>query len=58
MIALGTHYLPFIFLYGMCHFAALAAVLIGSGVLLGLYTQDAFALERLSSYLPPALRSI
>jgi hypothetical protein len=32
MIALGTHYLPFIFLYGMWQFGALAALLIGGGM--------------------------
>ncbi len=37
MIALGSHYLPFIFMYGMWQFGALAALLIGSGVVLGLY---------------------
>jgi hypothetical protein len=31
MIALGAHYLPFIFLYGMWQFGGLAAVLIVSG---------------------------
>lgn len=35
MIALGAHYLPFAFLYGMRMFAALAGVLWVSGVLLG-----------------------
>lgn len=44
MIALGTHYLPFVFLYGMPHFAALAAILIGGGLALGLYVQGVFAL--------------
>lgn len=44
MIALGTHYLPFVFLYGMRHFAALAAILIGGGVALALYIPDTFAL--------------
>lgn len=44
MIALGAHYLPFVFLYGMRLFWALAAVLVGGGVLLGLYVQDTFAL--------------
>lgn len=44
MIALGAHYLPFVFLYGMRMFGALAAVLVGGGMLLGLYVQEAFAL--------------
>jgi hypothetical protein len=35
MITLGAHYLPFIFMYGMWQFGALAALLIGSGVLIG-----------------------
>ena len=37
MIALGTHYLPFIFLYGMWQFGALAALLIGGGMALGMF---------------------
>lgn len=44
MIALGTHYLPFVFLYGMRHFAILAAILVGGGVVLGLYVQGPFFL--------------
>jgi hypothetical protein len=32
MILLGAHYLPFMFLYGMRTFAALAAMLIGGGL--------------------------
>jgi hypothetical protein len=35
MILLGAHYLPFIFLYGMRMFAALAAILVGSGIIIG-----------------------
>lgn len=44
MIALGTHYLPFIFLYGMWQFGALAAALVGGGILLALYGPPIFAL--------------
>lgn len=44
MIALGTHYLPFIFLYGMWQFGALAAVLIGAGVAIALYLSSSFSL--------------
>jgi hypothetical protein len=44
MIALGSHYLPFIFLYGMWQFGALAAVLIGSGLMIGLYLPTALSL--------------
>ena len=37
MIALGAHYLPFVFLYGMREFWALGAVLIGAGFVIGAY---------------------
>jgi Family of unknown function (DUF7010) len=43
MIALGTHYLPFIFLYGMPEFGVLAGLLIGAGVTIGLYWQSVFS---------------
>lgn len=36
MVVVGTHYLPFIFLYGMRQYAILAAALIASGVALGM----------------------
>jgi hypothetical protein len=36
MIVLGAHYLPFMFSYGMKLFGALAGVLIGVGVVLGM----------------------
>lgn len=44
MIALGSHYLPFIFLYGMWQFGALAAVLISSGVVIAMYPSTIFSL--------------
>lgn len=44
MIALGTHYLPFIFMYGMPLFGVLAAMLIGAGLAIGLYMQPVFSL--------------
>jgi hypothetical protein len=44
MIALGTHYLPFIFSYGMPQFGVLAALLIGGGVAIGLYVPSVFSL--------------
>jgi hypothetical protein len=44
MIVLGSHYLPFIFLYGMRQFAALAAILISAGLLIGLYVPSSFSL--------------
>lgn len=37
MIVLGAHYLPFVTLYGMRMFYALAAILAGAGVALALY---------------------
>jgi hypothetical protein len=43
-IALGTHYLPFIFFYGMRQFGVLAAALIGSGVFIALYLPSTFSL--------------
>jgi hypothetical protein len=44
MIALGSHYLPFIFLYGMWQFGVLAALLIGSGLAIGIYLPTALSL--------------
>jgi hypothetical protein len=44
MIALGAHYLPFIFMYGMPQFGVLAAALLGSGVVIGLYFPSIFSL--------------
>jgi hypothetical protein len=35
MIALGAHYLPFVFLYGMRMFGVLCGLLVAVGVLLG-----------------------
>lgn len=44
MIALGSHYLPFIFMYGMWQFGVLAALLIGSGLAIGMYLPSMFSL--------------
>lgn len=44
MIALGSHYLPFIFMYGMWEFGVLAASLIGAGAMIGLYVPHLFSL--------------
>ena len=44
MIVVGTHYLPFCFLYGMWQFAGLAAVLIGAGVAMGFTLHGYFSL--------------
>ncbi len=43
MIVLGAHYLPFVFLYGMPLFAALAAFLVSAGLVLGLYASQSFS---------------
>jgi len=37
MILLGAHYLPFIFMYGMWHYAGLCAALVVSGVAIANY---------------------
>ncbi len=44
MVALGAHYLPFTFLYGMWQFAVLAGALVVGGLVLALYVPGAFAL--------------
>jgi hypothetical protein len=43
MIALGSHYLPFIFLYGMRIFGGLSAVLVASGIAIGIYLPATFS---------------
>jgi hypothetical protein len=43
MILVGAHYLPFVFLYGMWQFAALAAVMVAAGIALGLNPPEAFS---------------
>ena len=37
MVAIGAHYLPFSFLYGMRQFIALGVIMLVSGLLIGLY---------------------
>lgn len=44
MVALGAHYLPFAFLYGMPQFAGLAGALVLGGLALALYLPPSFAL--------------
>lgn len=44
MVALGAHYLPFVFLYGMRMFALLGGILVGAGVFIGLHLREPFAL--------------
>ena len=43
MVVLGAHYLPFVTLYGMRMFYALAGILVGAGVALALYLPVTFA---------------
>ena len=42
MVVLGAHYMPFVFLYGMRMFAALAAILWAAGLGLGLWIDAPF----------------
>lgn len=44
MIVIGSHYLPFITLYGMRMFGLLAAVLVLAGTTLGIYGPPVFSL--------------
>jgi len=44
MVAVGAHYLPFIFLYGMWQFGVLAALLIGSGLFIAIYLPTTLSL--------------
>ena len=44
MIIVGAHYLPFVFLYGMNTFAALAAALTGAGFAIGMIAPDKVAM--------------
>jgi hypothetical protein len=44
MILLGAHYLPFVFLYGMRMFAALAAFLLGGGMIIAMYLSSSFSI--------------
>jgi hypothetical protein len=43
MVLLGAHYLPFVFLYGMRMFAALAALVVGGGWVVAMYWSDSFS---------------
>ena len=42
MLLVGAHYLPFVFLYGMPMFAALAALLVGGGVIIAMFGPTGF----------------
>jgi hypothetical protein len=43
MVLLGAHYLPFVFLYGMRMFAALAALVAGGGWVVAMYWSSSFS---------------
>jgi len=43
MILLGAHYLPFVTLYGMRMFAALAALLVSGGIVIAMYWSGSFS---------------
>jgi hypothetical protein len=43
MLVVGTHYLPFMFLYGMWEFVVLAAILIFGSVSIGLWLTNSFS---------------
>jgi len=40
----GAHYLPFVFLYGMSHFAVLGGAMITAGLAIGLYVPGSYGL--------------
>jgi Family of unknown function (DUF7010) len=42
MIVVGSHYLPFVFLYGMWQFWILGGLLVTGGVVIGLYVPASF----------------
>ena len=42
MLVVGTHYLPFMFLYGMREFVALAGILIFGSMSVGMWLTDSF----------------
>jgi hypothetical protein len=44
MILLGAHYLPFVFLYGMRMFAALAGALLAGGIIIAMYLSKSFSI--------------
>jgi len=44
MILLGAHYVPFVFLYGMPTFAALAGLLVGGGVVVAMFWSGSFSI--------------
>lgn len=44
MIIVGAHYIPFVFLYGMREFGALAILMVAAGAGIGLYGPNIFSL--------------
>ena len=43
MVLLGAHYIPFVFLYGMRLFAAMAALVMGGGLVIAMYWSSSFS---------------
>ena len=43
MVIVGSHYLPFVFLYGMRLFAVLASIMVFGGVVLALWVPESFS---------------
>jgi len=44
MVIVGSHYLPFMFLYGMWQYGVLGGILVAGGVVIGLYAPGSFSL--------------
>ena len=43
LVVVGTHYLPFVFLYGMWQYAVLAGILIAGGIATGMLLGNSFS---------------
>lgn len=44
LMAVGAHYVPFVFLYGMRMFAVLAGVMMAAGFVIAMFTHGSFAI--------------
>jgi uncharacterized protein DUF7010 len=44
-VVVGAHYLPFVFLYGMWQYAVLSAIVVGGGIVCGLFLPHVFTPE-------------
>ena len=58
MIAVGAHYLPFAFLYGMRHFIVLAVAMMAPGLLVAIYAPQLSLLAALYTVLVLAIAAI